>query len=219
MRATMTCERGRSEKPPRSEKAMVSVVIQAGGRSTRMGRDKALVPLGGLPLIQHVLARVMPYGDEILITTNNPAAYARFGLRVAQDDHPGAGALPGLHTALRAAQGETVLVVACDMPFIRPALLEHLLALAPQADVVVPRRGGRYEPLLAVYNRPTCLPAIEAALDAGERRLISFYPQVDVHPVKAQQWTPFDPEGESFFNVNTPENLRLAETMLKSRQA
>jgi molybdenum cofactor guanylyltransferase len=192
---------------------VISVAIQAGGMSVRMGRDKGLVPLAGRPLISHVLERVAGLGDEVLITTNRPGDYGFTGARLASDAVPGAGALSGLSTALSAARGATVLLLACDLPFVSRPLLEHLLALAPQADVVVPRRGGEFEPLQAVYAR-SCLAAVDAALASGKRRMISFFEQVRVHVVDELELARFDPDGRSFFNVNTPADLAQAEAWI-----
>lgn len=193
---------------------MISVVIQAGGRSSRMGRDKGLVALAGRPMIAHVIERVGDLGDELLITTNDPAGYAFLGLPTASDAEPGSGALPGLQTALRAARGEFVLLVACDMPFLDRALLAYQLSLAPQADVVVPRWDGRFQPMHAVYRRAACLTAVTAALDNGEMRMISWYSQVDVRAVPETAVAQYSPDGRTFFNVNTPEELAQAAAWL-----
>jgi len=193
---------------------VLTIAIQAGGESYRIGRNKALLPLAGRSLIEHVLARLEGLGDEILITTNLPQDYSFLGLRLVADLVPGIGALAGLHTSLAAARGRSVLVVACDMPFISRPLLEHLVGLAPQADVVIPRHDDKYEPLHAVYNQRNCLPALENALAAGARRLISFFPQVKVLPVEESELARLDPQGLSFFNINTPEDLAQADMML-----
>jgi len=193
---------------------VLTIAIQAGGESHRIGRNKALLPLAGRSLIEHVLARLEGLGDEILITTNLPQDYSFLGLRLVADLVPGVGALAGLHTSLAAARWDSVLVVACDMPFISRPLLEHLVGLAPQADLVIPRHGDKYEPLHAVYNRRNCLPALENALAAGSNRLISFLPQVKVLPVEESELTRLDPQGLSFFNINTPEDLAQAEILL-----
>lgn len=192
---------------------MVTLAVQAGGQSRRMGRDKGLVELGGRPLISHVLERLRHLADDILVTTNAPQDYAFLGVRLASDPMPGAGALSGLATALEAARGECVMVIACDMPFVRTALMAYLLDLAQEADVVIPRRLGEFEPLLAVYRR-TCLAAIQASLAAGQARMISFFPSVRVRPVEAAELESVDPSGRSFFNINTPDDLRQAEAML-----
>jgi molybdopterin-guanine dinucleotide biosynthesis protein A len=192
---------------------MLTVAIQAGGQSRRMGRDKGLVLLRGRPLIRHMLDRVADLGDEIVITTNHPEAYAFLGVRLASDESPGAGALNGLRTALNAAHGDEVLVLACDMPFVSRPLLRHLIELAPQADVVVPRRGGEFEPMHAIYARD-CLGEIQASLEAGDKRMISFFPRVKVLAVEEDVLERLDPGGRSFFNVNTPAELAEAEQFL-----
>ena len=193
---------------------MLSVVVQAGGQSSRMGRDKALVPLAGRPMIEHVLARLVGLGDETLVTTNNPDEMAFLGLPLVSDEEPGAGALPGLRTALQAARGDRVLIVACDMPFANRLLLEHLVTLSAQVDVVVPRWKDRYQTMQSVYARKRCLAAVEETLARGERRMISFYPQVRVRIVSSEEVAEYDPSGRSFFNVNTPEELLEAERFL-----
>jgi molybdopterin-guanine dinucleotide biosynthesis protein A len=183
-----------------------------------MGRDKALVQLGDKPLIEHVLDRVQGLGDEILITTNQPEDYAYLGLRMASDREPGAGALAGLLTALEASTGDHTLLVACDMPFLQVELLQHLVRHRSQAQVVVPRRKGHFEPLLAIYAA-SVLPPVSRALAKGERRMISFFPEVKIHAVGEAQLAHLDPEGLSFFNVNTPEDLRQAHEILRSGDA
>ena len=193
---------------------MLTIAIQAGGGSQRIGSDKALLPLAGKPLIEHLLMRLDDLGDEILVTTNRPQDYTFLGVRMISDPVPGLGSLHGLHTALDSARGRSVLVLACDMPFVSRPLLEHLVSLASRADVVVPRHEGHFEPLHALYDKQGCLPAIEAALAAGEKRLISFYPHVRLLPVEGNDLSRLDPRGLSFFNINTLEDLTEAERIL-----
>jgi molybdopterin-guanine dinucleotide biosynthesis protein A len=194
---------------------MTAIAIQAGGKSRRMGRrDKALLELGGKPLIEHVLSRVSGLGKEILITTNNPADLEYLGVRLVSDRNPGAGALNGLETALAAARCDYVLVLACDMPFVSRPLLEHILQLASRADVILPRPRGLNEPLQALYHRGNCLPAVRKAVADGEKRVISFFPQVKVHTVDDEILARLDPAGLSFYNVNDPMDLAEAEEML-----
>lgn len=196
-------------------KPAVSIVIQAGGRSSRMGRDKALVPLAGKPLIAHVIERVGGLSDDLLITTNRPDDYAFLGLPMASDAEPGAGALPGLQTALTAARGELVLLVACDMPFLDRDLLAYQLSLAPGADVVVARWADRLQPMHAVYRRDVCATAVANALAADQRRMISWFSGVRVHEVTPDVVARFSPDGRTFFNVNTPEELQAAEDLMR----
>lgn len=195
---------------------MITVAIQAGGRSSRMGRDKGLVMLHGQTMVEHVLQRISGLGDEILLTTNAPDDYAFLGLRMASDERPGAGALPGLKTALQAAQGELVLLVACDMPFLNRPLLAHMLDSAANAavEVVVPYWNEQYQTMHAVYRRDACLAAVNEALAQGQKRMISFYPAVRVHTIGPDVISRFDPAGRTFFNVNTPEELEQAEMII-----
>ena len=192
---------------------MITVAVQAGGRSSRMGRDKALIPLGGIPLIEHVLQRVEGLGEEVLITTNRPDDYAFVGKRMVEDPQPGAGALHGLLTALEAARGQRVLLVGCDMPFVSRSLLEHMLAIATDAEVVIPRRGEKLQPLHAIYAK-SCAGPVSQALEAGEKRMISFFPRIQTRIVEQETLDRYDPEGLSFFNANTPEELAKAERLL-----
>jgi len=178
-----------------------------------MGRDKALLPLGGMPLIEHVLRRVEGLGDEVLITTNRPEDYAFLGMRLVEDRRPGTGALHGLLTALEAARGARVLLVGCDMPFVNRSLLEHMLAISTDAEVVIPRRGGKLQPLHAIYSK-TCAEPVSQALEAGEKRMISFFPRIQARIVEQDTLDQYDPDGLSFFNVNTPEELAQAERLL-----
>jgi molybdopterin-guanine dinucleotide biosynthesis protein A len=178
-----------------------------------MGRDKALLPLGGKPLIKHVLQRVEGLGDEVLITTNQPKDYAFLGKRMVGDRQPGAGALDGLLTALEAAHGARVLLLACDMPFVSRALLEHLLEIDTDADVVIPRREGKLQPLHAIYAK-SCAGQVREALRAGQRRMISFFPHIHTRIVEQEILDHYDPDGLSFFNANTPEDLAQAEQLI-----
>lgn len=193
---------------------MITIAVQAGGKSSRMGEDKALIRLAGIPLIERVLGRIDGLADEILITTNRPETLTHLNLRMAPDEVPGAGALHGLKTALSAAQGDVVLVLSCDTPFVSRELLEHLLNRAHEADVIVPKHGDKYEPLQAVYNSAHCLPALEAALESDKRRMVSFFPKVHILPIEEPVLTELDPSGLSFFNINTPADLERAERLL-----
>lgn len=192
-----------------------TLAVQAGGRSSRMGTDKGLVELDGKPLAGHVIDRLSDLAGEVIITTNNPESYARFGCRLVADAEPGAGSLAGLLTALAGAWGDPVLVVACDMPFASRRLAAHMLALIASAEAVVPRPGDAFEPMFAVYRR-SCLPAIRRALDGGDRRLISFFDEVLLHVVEADQARSIEPDPYAFFNVNSPADLDAAAQRLRS---
>jgi molybdopterin-guanine dinucleotide biosynthesis protein A len=194
---------------------MVTVAVQAGGESRRMGRNKALMPFLGRPLIERVVERVRLLGDEIILTTNEPEAFAWLGLRAVSDLYPGVGALAGLHTALATASHPEVLVVACDMPFVSAELLREELRLLRNEgiDAVVPDSGEGYEPFHAAYRREPCLAAVEAALQAGQRRMISWFPAARVRILSAAEVNRFDPRGVAFLNANTPEEFERCEAL------
>jgi len=196
---------------------MVSIVIQAGGESRRMGQDKALKPFLGRPLIQRVVERFKPIADEILVTTNHPEAYEFLGLPLYQDLQPGRGALGGLYTALTSAAFPVVGVVACDMPFASAGLMEAAgrLLIESEVDVVIPESGKGLEPLHAIYRRETCLPVVEAAIKADQWKLISWFPQVRVKVLSPQDVKQLDPSGLAFWNLNTPEEFIRAEMLYK----
>jgi len=178
-----------------------------------MGQDKALMPFLGRPLIQRVVDRLSPIADEMLVTTNNPRDYRFLDLPLFPDLKLGRGALGGLYTALSSANGEAVAVVACDMPFASRSLIEaaHWLLVQDEADVVIPDSGGGLEPMHAVYRRETCIPAIEAAIEADKWRLISWFPQVKVRILQPEEAKTYDPSGLAFWNLNTPEEFAEAE--------
>jgi molybdopterin-guanine dinucleotide biosynthesis protein A len=205
---------------------MLSVVIQAGGQSSRMGEDKALKPFLGKPLIQRVIDRVSPIANEVIVTTNQPEDYAFLNasrpalelpvtLRLVPDLKPGRGALGGLYTAIASASMPYVAVVACDMPFASASFIQGALQLLikEEADVVLAKTNEGHEPFHAVYRRETCLPAIESAIDADQWKVISWFPAVKVRELSPGEFKAFDPSGLCFWNLNTPEEFGKAEKM------
>ncbi|HKJ40226.1 MAG TPA: molybdenum cofactor guanylyltransferase [Anaerolineales bacterium] len=192
---------------------MLTVCIQAGGASSRMGEDKALKPFLGRPLIQRVVDRLSPIADEVIVTTNRPKDYEFLGLRLIADLKPDRGALGGLYTAIASAAHPTVAVVACDMPFASPMLFEAMskLLVGKEADVVIPKSDDYYEPLHAVYRRDACLPAIESAINEDKWKVIAWFPQVEVYELSQDEVKANDPQGLAFWNVNTPEEFSKAE--------
>jgi molybdopterin-guanine dinucleotide biosynthesis protein A len=194
---------------------MLTVVIQAGGESRRMGQDKALVPFLGQPLVQRVLDRIRPLADEVIVTTNRQAELQFLKLPLATDLLPGRGALGGLYTALSAAGNSLVAVVACDMPFVSASLLaaaRDMLSDFPY-DAVIPNLEGGSEPFHAVYRRSNCLPLIEAALQAGKWRVNSWFDQANLRFLTREEVQVYDPQGIAFLNLNTPEEVTQAELL------
>ena len=219
---------------------MLTVVIQAGGQSSRMGEDKALKPFLGRPLIQRVIERLSPLADEMIVTTNRPAEYEFLNtssallegrsslrypkgtlsvrIRLVADLKPGRGALGGLYTAIASAKHEFVAVAACDMPFVSKSFFEGAsrLMVEEEADVVIAKTDEGYEPFHALYRRLTCLSAIEAAIAADQWKVIAWFPQVKVKTLSPDEVKVFDPSGLCFWNLNTPEEFAQAEEMPRS---
>ncbi|MCX7683573.1 MAG: molybdenum cofactor guanylyltransferase [Anaerolineae bacterium] len=196
----------------------VSGLILAGGASRRMGRDKAFLELGGRALIELVIVQMATVCAEVLIVAGDVRPYLGLGLPTVQDRFQGAGVLGGLHAGLEAASYELTIAVGCDMPFLNPALLEALIRWSEGFDVVLLRRGTEVEPLHATYRR-TCLQPIEEAIQAGERRIISFFDRVRVRYLTPEEVRPLDPELRSFFNVNTPEEWQIAQRWYSTTDA
>lgn len=201
-----------SEGPCRPD---VSCAVLAGGRSRRIGADKAFLQVGGKPLLAWTLDALAGVCPETIIIADDVERYAQFGLPVYPDIIPRRGALGGLYTALVRAPRDRVLVVACDMPFLNRALLRYMMDLASGYDAVVPRLPQGVEPLHAVYAQK-CADAILPALERGERRIISFFPQIDVRYLEAVEIAALDPDFRSFFNVNTPADLEAIHRILET---
>ena len=182
-----------------------------------MGENKALKMFAGQPLIARMVDRVRSIAQELLVTTNQAQAFEFLNIPLVADKLPGKGALSGLYTAVAAAQQPLVAVLACDMPFINPELLvaQRDILLKEGADVIVPRTLQGMEPLHAIYRQSTCLPAIEAALRADQRRLTSWFSTVQVREMQMDEIAQIDPQFHSFINVNTPQEFQEAELIEK----
>ena len=204
----------------------LTLVVNAGGQSRRMGQPKALLPTpAGDPLLVHVLRRLALLAPARTIVIANDPAIAALpalpqGTRCLGDAYPDTGTLGGIATGLGAAPGWAA-VAACDLPFVQAAVFAHLCAIATEQengsdrwDAVVPIVGGYEEPLHALYHR-RCLPAIVARLATGARRVISFMPDVRTRYVDEAELRAIDPELSSFVNVNTPEEWAAVLVALK----
>ena len=171
-----------------------------------MGTDKSFVPILGKPMIEHVLEQVEGLGKERIIITNRPKEYSHLRLPTFGDFYKNRGPLGGLHAALHYASYPFVLVVACDMPWLNRTLLEYMISLRKTADIIVPRWNKHPEPLHAVYGG-ACQAPIEENLNANNLKVVAFYGRLEVRFLDRDQIAKFDPDGLSFSNVNTPEDL------------
>ena len=198
----------------------VTVVIQAGGESRRMGQSKATVPFGGRPMICRLIERLSPAADELVITTNEAERlqfvhemYPDLNIRLVKDEYDYRGALPGLYTAIKSATSPYVAVVACDMVLASASLVrgEAIEMNEKGTDVVVPVNKHGFEPFHALYRKETCLPAIKQRLDEGNKRAQSFFDLVNVEEFPQARVLETSPMGGCFVNANTPEELARLE--------
>jgi len=188
-------------------------VIQAGGRSTRMGGEpKALLEVGGKRIIERVVAAVGAVLDDLLVVTNTPERYAFLGLPMVPDAFPEGGALGGIYTGVRAAAGGAAFTVACDMPFLHPALVRMVVERSGEADVVVPRMETQLETLHALYGK-ACLRPMERCLRAGRLKVVGFFPEVRVLELDTAAMAPYRAPEVAFMNVNTPDELARARAL------
>ena len=196
---------------------MCTAAIIAGGEARRLGgRPKGTLAVGSTTIIERQIAVVREITADVVIIANHRDAYTRYGVPVVEDVIPGAGALGGLYTALVTAGGDPVLAIACDMPFLQAAFLEHVLAASQKVDVAIPRTRHGYEPLCAAYAR-RCADRMRQQIDAGIYSIQDVLPYLRVRAIEPREIAPFDADGLLFFNVNTPDDY--ARAVANARQS
>lgn len=200
-----------------------SGIVVAGGRSRRLGQDKRQLKLWGETgptLLQHTVDLVASLCAEVIVVLNDPVEWPQLSGRIVPDLYPDGGALGGIYSGLAATSHEHALTIAADMPLLNIDLLRWMLAQPRDYDVLVPQLGlGRarnrlgVESLHAIYSR-ACLDPIARQLDAGNPQVIGFYPEVYVRLMEPPLIAQFDPAGNAFRNVNTPEDLDVVRELL-----
>ena len=197
----------------------VTGVIQAGGKSIRMGgAPKALVPLGGRSIIERVVDAVGAVTGDVLIVTNTPALYAHLGLPMVPDVFPDHGSLGGIYSGLAAVPGDAAFTVACDMPFLSVEVVRLVASRAAEADVGIPQIAGHWETLHACYAK-SCLGPIERRLRWGRLKIIGFFDEVRVLAITEAQIARLCDPAVVFMNVNTPDELDRARALAASLEA
>ena len=191
-------------------------MVQAGGKSTRMGGEpKALMALGGRRIVERVVAAIAPVVDDVLVVTNTPELYAFLGLPMVGDVFPDHGSLGGIYSGLAAATGDVAFTVACDMPFLRTDVARLVIERAGEADVVIPRVGDQLETLHACYAK-ACLPAMEARLRTGRLKIVGFFDAVRVTEIPEAAVRALADPSIVFMNVNTPDELAQARAIVSA---
>ncbi|GFO57686.1 molybdenum cofactor guanylyltransferase [Geomonas silvestris] len=184
--------------------AGVTGVILAGGASSRMGSNKALLPHKGGRFIESIYRELTEIFPEVILVTNTPEQYDFLPCRKVADIYQGMGALAGIHAGLAQAGNPAVFTVACDMPHLDPWLIRHIANRGMGCDLVLPKSNYGFEPLHALY-RKGCLPVMEECLENGQRRIVSILPKLRVREIAADEVARFDPAFDSFSNINTPQ--------------
>jgi molybdopterin-guanine dinucleotide biosynthesis protein A len=182
-------------------------IILAGGQNLRMGKNKAFLEINGQRIIDRIRSIFLEIFDEVLLVTNTPLDYLDLNLRMAADLISNKGSLGGIYTGLFHSSHARAFVSACDMPFLNPDLIKHLLGLAPDFDIVIPRTEDGLQPLHAVYTQK-CIPFMRDLLNRNDLKIIDFFHQVKIREVPIEEIRPIDPDLRAFLNINTPDDLR-----------
>ena len=192
----------------------VTGVLLAGGKSRRMGEDKRfLVSRGGDPLCARACGA--PFGfPEVLVVIAQDSPALQSDVPVFRDLVPDCGSLGGLYTGLTQAVTPYVFVVACDMPFLNPATVQYFTEVKRDRDVVMAKLQNGLQPMHALYHR-RCLPVMEGLIQARELKIqqLAAHPSLRVHVITPADFGEIDPEGRSFYNVNTPSDLETARSI------
>ena len=186
-----------------------SAIVLAGGRSSRMGRPKALLPFDGVPLIVHIVSMLRDVVGDVIVVAAPGQDLPALPVRIVRDEVPHQGPVGGICYGLRAARGEAAFVTSCDSAFLNPDVIARLFEARAGYDVVVPHWAGRLQPLHAVYAA-TVLPQLEAQLARGELRPVSLFERVPTLRIEEDELRRIDPGGWSVFNMNTPEDYARA---------
>lgn len=197
---------------------MTSIIL-AGGKSSRLGRSKALQTIGDKSLIQWVIERLVILSSEIIVVTSHgestPCSPAG-RIKTVADVYPSESPLVGIYSGLIASASPQAIVVGCDMPFLSVGLLEYMAQICSSFDVVVPQIKDKLEPLCAVYSK-NCSGPIQELLERDERQIRKLFSMVNVKYIEEDDVNRFDPEHLSFFNINSGTDLGRAKKLAKKK--
>jgi molybdenum cofactor guanylyltransferase len=197
----------------------ISCIILAGGKSTRLGRNKVVERIGNQSLIERVISSLSTFQSDIIVVEGNNSAlpdltgYRR--LKVVQDIYPDRGSLGGIYSGILASGSFHNLVVACDMPFLNVELIRYMMGIARGYDVIVPRVTPEiFEPLHAIYSM-RCVAFLEKLIRENKFKILELFPLVKIRYVEIAEIDRFDPQHLSFFNVNTEADLKAGRELAR----
>lgn len=190
-------------------------IILSGGKSIRMGENKAFIEIEGVPIIHRIHTLFKNLFLETIIVTNQKDLFSNLESRIYNDLLPQRGVLGGLYTGLFFSSFQYSFCVACDMPFLKEKVIEYLIKDIEGYDVIVPRTTDGLQPLHAIYSK-NCLGPIKKVIEQEKFKIIDIYPMVNVKIIEDEEFKYLDPMGESFININTPEELLY---IIKRRKA
>jgi molybdopterin-guanine dinucleotide biosynthesis protein A len=196
-------------------KTNLTGIILSGGKSIRMGENKAFIEIGGIPIIYRIHKLFAKLFKEIIIVTNQKEIFSGLDAKIYTDLIPNRGVLGGLYTGLFFSSSPFSFCVACDMPFLKESVINFLIKKIDGYDVVVPKTKDGLQPLHAIYSK-NCLEPIKRIIEEGGFKIIDLYWMVKVRIVGEQEFFSLDPMRESFINVNTPEELLLIKRKKES---
>ena len=189
----------------------ITGVILVGGKSRRMGQDKALLDIAGQPLVGRIIEVMQQCFPHLLLAGDRPERFARYHLPVVPDSYPGSS-LGGLYTGLHAAKTDCIFVTSCDIPFPNPELIRLICAEAEGYDAIVPATESGLEPLFALY-RKSCLAAMQTALEAGNFRITAVLQQLQIKTIAPEQLGQIDITGRALLNINTPDEYAACKEL------
>jgi molybdopterin molybdotransferase len=195
----------------------VSFIILAGGKSTRLGRNKVVEKIGNQSLLERALSILSTFNREMIVVIAGDSSlpkltgYAK--LKIVKDIFPGKGSLGGVYTGLVSSHSFYNVVVACDMPFLNLEFIRYMISLAENSDAVIPRTLNNFEPLHAVYSK-NCINSIELLLGQNKLSISELFPMIRVRYIESPEINQYDAEHLSFFNINTESDLKTGKELI-----
>lgn len=182
-------------------------IIIAGGKSSRIGQNKALLKLNSKTVIEIILNKIKPVFDEVIIISNNPDDYSFLELIVYKDIYPGLGPLAGIHSGLTNSNSEINFIISCDLPLITTEAIDFIANYNSKKSAIMYKKDDRLQYLCAVYKQD-CLPIVEQCLKTGRLKVKDFINKIDIEIVDAAWITE-----EIFFNLNTVEDFNYLKNL------